>query len=163
MAKRKSAPASTGSGVRYSLLFALVLVLLAFLLIFANSPSDEKRQGTEEVTGNLLYQSGSPIPKGEMFNTESSFWCEDSDIGLGSPESFLEQGYTEMVNRRDQRLKSSPVRTDYCIEKGDSVRIGESDRLVEMACTNGIPTYEVVRCANVLGLGARCVEGACTL
>ena len=162
MAKRKSAPAAASSGVRYSLLFALVLVLLAFLLIFANSPSNEE-DGTEEVTGNLLYQSGSPIPKGESFNTETSFWCEDSDIGLGSPESFLEQGYTEMVNAREQRLKNSPVRTDYCVSQYDSGRMQESDRLVEMACTNGIPTYQVVRCANVLGLGARCVEGACTL
>ncbi len=140
-AKRKSSPKrQANTGVKYSLLFALVLLLVAFLLIFANGPVED---GTEELTGNLLVHGQHELPPGSYGNTDEVFGsnqalmgCVDQDAVYGYPESYLVGGYAGLVDMDGNMIPGAPVRYDVCYRS----------YLAEMKCNAGMVSYDLVDC-----------------
>ncbi len=165
MAKKRSRSKSRSSrsnpGVKYSLLFALVLILLAFLLLFAKAPD-----GTEDVTGeyvlgddryivetdvgSLLVQADrSAIATDERTAAESMVTCLDNDVHMGADRFFLPSSAHLENLWTGQRLEQSRVAYDSC---------HRNKYLAEAKCDNGVVAYETVRCRNLLGPAAFCEE-----
>lgn len=156
--KRSSSGVSRNPGVKYSLLFALVLILLAVLLLFARGPSD----GAEDVTGEALYLNDeslntgllrqadrSAIASDERTASESMVTCIDDDVHLGTEKYYVpSSAHLENV-RTGEVLRNSRVAYDSCFR---------TQYLGEAKCDNGVTTYETIRCHNLLGAAAYCEE-----